>query len=203
LKTYRLFGVCTLSLLLCLNGCGGGGSSEVATAAANTTTTSSGTQTTVQTSTQNGAVTTTVNNISTADTMNGIIITNRSALAMLAASVAAVPVTTAQSEAVTYPIAGKQFFRNFVGVSGSDPNLLLMNSTISSARTVIIVGEFQSFTAARVFPCTFNTADYKVQNGDCNAVNIGPGPYPVQSSAGSKCRSITYQSGIIEQCIRD
>jgi hypothetical protein len=203
LKIYRPFGVCTLSWLLYLNGCGGDGSGEVATAAASTTTTSSGSQTAVQTGLQNSAVATTVNNISTADTINGIIITNRSALTMLATSLAAVPLTTAQSEAVTYPIAGKQFFRNFVGMSGSDPNLLLMNSTTSSAKTVTVIGEFQSFTAARVFPCTFNPVDYKSQNGDCNTVNIAPGPYPAQSSGGAKCRELPYQSGIIQQCIKD
>jgi hypothetical protein len=146
---------------------------------------------------------TVVNDIASGDRVNGQLLTNRAAISLLAGAIAAEPTARQQADATKYPVAGKQFFRNLVGMSGSDTTLSLLNSTPSTAKTVTIVGEFQSFTAARVFPCTFNPADYQSSRGDCDTVNIAPGPYPAQSSAGSKCRDIAYKSGIIQQCIKD
>jgi predicted small lipoprotein YifL len=191
LSIHHFFAVIISTLLFTLYACGGGGG--VATPAA----------VTAAPAAQTGVLTTTTNSVATGDTINGLPITNATAIAKLAAALTAVPSATAQIDATTYPIAGKQFFRNFVGMAGSDATLNSLNSTTSSAKTVIIIGEFQSFTAARVFPCTFNPTDYNSSRGDCNVVNIAPGPYPAQSSGGSKCREIEYQSGIIQQCIKD
>jgi hypothetical protein len=209
-NSYRLVcltSVTIVSTVFSLSACGGGGDtvSPTPTTTTGTSQTSSQTtsQTTTQTGSQTGGVSATTTNIATGDTINGLPITNATALTRLSAAVTAVPAATAQTEATIYPIAGKQFFRNLVSISGADSTLNIMNSATSSARTVTIVGEFQSFTAARVFPCTFNPTDYKTASGDCDTVNIAPGPYPAQSSAGSKCRDIAYKSGIIQQCIKD
>jgi hypothetical protein len=197
----------TITVLLSISACGGGdGSTPAATTAPNagaSAIASDTTQASSPTSTQVGGVLTTSNNIATGDTMNGLPITNAIAISKLSTALASVPTATTQAEAVTYPIAGKQYFVNLVSMSGSDPTLNLMNSTTSAANTVTIIGEFQSFTSARIFPCTFNPADYKLSAGDCNTVNVAPGSYPTQSSGGAKCREIPYKSGIILQCIRD
>lgn len=198
----------TITVLLSISACGGGdGSAPIATTAPNagaSAIASNTTQASSQTTTQvDGVVTTTGNNIATGDTINGLPITNATAISKLSTALASVPTATTQAEAITYPIAGKQYFVNLVSMSGSDPTVNLMNSTTSAANTVTIIGEFQNFTSARIFPCTFNPADYKLSAGDCNTVNIAPGSYPTQSSGGSKCREIPYKSGIILQCIRD
>jgi hypothetical protein len=198
-----LVSVTLVSTVFSLSACGGGGDAVSPTPTTTTGTSQTTSQTTAQTGSQTGVVSNTTTNIATSDTINGLPITNATALTRLSAAVTAVASATAQTEATTYPIAGKQFFRNLVGMSGSDSTLNIMNSATSGARTVTIVGEFQSFTAARVFPCTFNPTDYKSASGDCDTVNIAPGPYPAQSSAGSKCRDIAYKSGIIQQCIKD
>jgi hypothetical protein len=151
----------------------------------------------------NGPSGTVANDIASGDRVNGQLLTNRAAISLLAGSIAAEPTARQQADATKYPVAGKQFFRNLVGMSGADTTLSLLNSTPSTAKTVTIVGEFQSFIAARVFPYTFNPTDYQSARGDCELVNIAPSAYPAQSSLGAKCRTIPYQSGVIEQCIRD
>jgi predicted small lipoprotein YifL len=209
MKNALLSSFVTTLLFLSITACGGGEPTQTpiaATASVTTAANSSSTSQTSQASTNSSTqaiVSNAVNNVSTGDKINGLPITNPTTLSRLSTAIANVPQVTQQSEATTYPIAGKQFFRNLVSLSGSDPTLNLLNSTPSSATTVVIIGEFQNFTAARIFPCTFNPTDYKADKGDCNTVNIAPGAYPAQSSAGSKCRSIAYQSGIIEQCILD
>jgi hypothetical protein len=102
-----------------------------------------------------------------------------------------------------FPVAINAYFSSFVQLPPADPILPLLRTQIDSKASVNYVqGRFQSLTAARIFPCVFQTEDFRLESGDCDLIDGATPDYPKPIFEGLVCRTVPTRIPVVEQCQR-
>jgi hypothetical protein len=141
--------------------------------------------------------------LSGCDLIDGKAITDPVVIAKFAKVFTQVSESQKLDDARRFPSATNAYFSSFVQLSPADPLLQLLRTQIDSKASVNYVqGRFQSLTAARIFPCVFQTDDFRLDSGDCDLMEGAKPDYPKPIFEGVVCRTVPTRIPVVEQCQR-